>query len=486
MPTKKSNDYKIGKSGPRIYLDGASQSTPWRVDFRRKTIQKKDQRRRFATQIEAEDWAHELVAIDAAQNSKTINLANPAYQETIENIEKRVHYINEMFGHGDVTFQKVFEIGYDTLWKCIEHQYMFADKDGNIPPLNDLPLLLFQAAKENLEAKVRVADLPNVHALIDEFIAEKSSPVANKKRREPISKVTLDQWKGYIQKFLKTVYPTDDIPCPTDDRSEFVAKFIDAAVSSAGRNKGKRWSQQTKKNCAEKVCQFGAWVLEKHPDKISVNPWGKLNTFYALDDNREVSVLTNDQIRVLFKTLCSQPKFKKLIPYFSLLIFAGLRPSSEVFSPRETKRKFQWYQMQGWSKKSKRGGLLIDIPKIRKDGSKATKLRSARKAELIEPGIAWMKHAFKELPQKGQIEVTQSLLRDFKAALPFELEQDVCRHTFSSNAIAFTDDGAYWHERCGHTATVQKTHYSNPPNHEEAKEFFGLTPKAVLEKHKEI
>jgi len=477
VPKQHTDNYRIGKA--RIYRDNSTGSSYWRVDLRRKTIPKSDQRRRFRLQVEAEEWAKHLNAIDVASSMKVISVADDAYVELIQKSERRINEINVKHG-SDLSLFNVMETGISFLDATMEFRSVFEDERGKAPDDQEMLWYILNHAHENIEARKKVKEAPYISAMIDQFIDEKSSPVANRKKRKPISKSTLNEWKTTIDKFLQEeCYPLPQQKVPLKDDSEMVAKVIDSRISSSGKNKGQNWSQQTKKNVAAKISQFGNWIVKN--TQVSVNPWNSLNEFYALDDNREVSILNNNQVKTLFQNLAKEEEFKKLIPYYSLLLFAGLRPDSEVYAVKDKLRRFEWSQMQNWNKISKYNGILIDIPKYRSNGTKATKLSFARKAELIPAGVAWMKYSFESLPNKGSINITQSLLRKFKRTLPFEMPSDICRHTFSSNIIAYSDDYAYWTNRCGHSERIQKIHYSNPPNHDDATAFTKLTPTIVLD-----
>jgi integrase len=189
-------------------------------------------------------------------------------------------------------------------------------------------------------------------------------------------------------------------------------------------------------------------------------------------DAGEITVLTNDQVKVLLAAAMDY-KNGKLVPYFALATFCAIRPDELA--------RVAWEQVDLKEKQ-----LTIT--------ASAAKKRGRRVVDMPENCIAWLRaHATRKTPIRGKnwrrdFEAVQELA-GYGAATEEELAkklepklkpwpQDVLRHTgISCHYRLHGDEGltAAW---AGNSPDMIHSHYRALVSAKDAKAFFEIRPKA--------
>ena len=82
------------------------------------------------------------------------------------------------------------------------------------------------------------------------------------------------------------------------------------------------WSMTTKRNKRVYAHTFFQWVIEEK-EQIKTNP-AKFKIKVSNDDVGEIHILTNDQVKAILDECVKSDT--RMVPYFALSFFAGLRP----------------------------------------------------------------------------------------------------------------------------------------------------------------
>jgi integrase len=209
---------------------------------------------------------------------------------------------------------------------------------------------------------------------------------------------------------------------------------------------------------------FFAWCV-KH-NYCGTNPVQKIDPARVEDKEPEILSITS------VKTLLSAAKaFKNglMVPYFSLSLFAGLRPAEL--------ERIDWKDIN-------LAGKLIVIK------GEAAKLRQRRNVEMSENLIAWL------LPYRNHPIVGANWRRDFDAVRRLagfagrksefaeseklrEWPDDVLRHTAVSCHLAFHKNEGAAAAWAGHSPETAQRHYKGLVTPSDAAEFWTLTPENI-------
>jgi len=209
----------------------------------------------------------------------------------------------------------------------------------------------------------------------------------------------------------------------------------------------------------------------------------------------EISVLSPAEVQeVMRRALQMEPR---LVPYLAIGIFAGLRPENEL-------GRLDWDKINLKSR-------TITVT------GKNAKTKKKRAVPISDNLAAWLE-AVPEAERTGQIYYYRRALRRVlgqdqatKAEKRAELEaqaahegrklsgptpdetpapevlrwgQDIMRHTFGSYRQSMIQNINQLCEEMGNTPHIARAHYLNPPDPEQAAEFWAITPASVTESKK--
>ena len=495
MPRSSKNPKKRELVGVmRIYPEDFNGSSYWVADCRKKVIDKDKRKRRFKTKNEAKQFATE-------QNEVYWRRKQLQSKPIPEIDRERFHMITDKVDQFRI---KEFKAGFKgkggEVWddwdlvKAVEVAHfvvrylekMNAHAEANYS-LNDMvKIFLDEGNRANREKSGTRFD-----TAINEFLKHKASQHGGKGRRQ-LRKSTLEEWNGKLCLLKEWIGSSiiKEREQLTEERKTILSNIDNQWDSRQGR-KPKPWSPASKRKCAQKIKEFGAWLCDIEQGYCRANPFVDLPKQYDfVKDKGNILTFTNDEVRSIFKVVMEDAKLQKMIPYLAFSFFAGLRPNSEIAMPKgDNRRRFLWRQFTNktWPQT---GGYQIDIPAMIDDGNgmrPATKISTSRLAELSANGKAWIDwwatHVHKDSIPEGNVPLffSERYLRKIHD-LPKDWYADGARHTFCSNALANwnTLGVAYWTERSGHSESVFRKHYGSPRAPEDAAEYFAITPESAL------
>lgn len=209
---------------------------------------------------------------------------------------------------------------------------------------------------------------------------------------------------------------------------------------------------------------FFAWCVKRI--YCAANPVQKIDP--AKVEDTEPAILALASVKALLSAAMAY-KDGLLVPYFSLSLFAGLRPAE--------------LERVGWKDINMTGRLIV----IK---GEAAKLRKRRHVEMSENLIAWL------LPYQKHPIVGQNWRRDFDAVRRMagfagrksevaddaklqEWPDDVLRHTSISNHLAYHKHEGAAAAWAGNSPEVVQKHYKGLITPTDANEYWSLTPEKV-------
>jgi integrase len=189
---------------------------------------------------------------------------------------------------------------------------------------------------------------------------------------------------------------------------------------------------------------------------LATNPIKKIPQHRIARRRGSAKTLTATQAQALM-TYVEDYEGGKLVPYFALCLFAGIRPclrTGEILRLRPEHVK-----------------LDTCVIRIEPDVSKVNELRSV----AVQPNLAvWLKaYPLNEFPI---ILPNMQKLRA-RIAVRFGLSHDVMRHTFISMHVAKFRSLGEAALQAGNSESIIKKHYLDLKSTGEAGEFFGILPK---------
>jgi len=225
-----------------------------------------------------------------------------------------------------------------------------------------------------------------------------------------------------------------------------VEKFLNSLRAKNGTDKA---SRKTWNNYRGDLHQFFEWCSKKPQRYVSENPVSEVKRHEI--DRGHVEVLTLGQGRELMKHV-SEFKSGKLVPYFALALFAGVRPGGELEKLAASQQLVD---------------LKNQVIRITEAISKTGKTRQIK----IRPNLRkWLKRF------PGEILPT-NCDRDLKAVrAKFQLGHDVCRHTFISMHVGAFKSFADAAIESGNSEKIIRDHYLNTSAANEAKSFWQIGP----------
>ena len=326
---------------------------------------------------------------------------------------------------------------------------------------------------------------------IRQFLEFKLGPNGNKRGRTELEDTSKSEWTSFVGKHLLAWAGDDDICERKDSRSTIqnVISAIDQQKSPTGKN----WGASYKRKCADKIKQFGDWLVKN--DDLATNPYENLPGEFAFVKDKRIERYQVDDIAEMLRVLVAGDPaaaknavpLQQLLPYMIFNIFGSVRPS-DIAHRRDAQRRFKNDQLMRstrWDTKFSVPGCYLDLPMLDENNKRKGKTVS-RYGILFDPGLKWLNFWEKEF--NGGQEINEVFWgpkpdKRFKALLSKEWIDDGLRHTCCTMAVnQFVFNGAreWLADRFGHTLKVQEEFYAAPCTTAEAEAFFNLTPENVL------
>jgi len=209
----------------------------------------------------------------------------------------------------------------------------------------------------------------------------------------------------------------------------------------------------------------------------------------------EISVLSPAEVQeVMRRALQMEPR---LVPYLAIGIFAGLRPENELgrLDWDKINLKSRTITVTGKNAKTKKkravpisdnlAAWLETVPEAERAGEIYYYRRALRRVLGQEQATKAEKRAKLEAQAAREGRKLSGPTPDETPA-PEVLRwgQDIMRHTFGSYRQAVIKNINQLCEEMGNTPRIARTHYLDPPEAEQAAEFWAITPASVTESKK--
>src|ERR1700730_14051000 len=229
--------------------------------------------------------------------------------------------------------------------------------------------------------------------------------------------------------------------------AETVERFLESLRAKNGTDKARRKTWNNKRG---DLHQFFEWCRETPQRYVSANPVTDVKRFEI--DSGHVEVLTVKRCRELMDHV-TEFKGGKLGRYFSLALFAGIRPAGEGT------------QLMARPE-------LVDLEnKVIRITAAISKTGKPRQIKIRPNLLKWLKRFPGEVvPVNAENEL--NAIRK-----TFTLSHDICRHTFCSAHVMAFGSFAETAIESGNSETVIRTHYLNAIPKSQAKAFWRIEPK---------
>jgi integrase len=251
--------------------------------------------------------------------------------------------------------------------------------------------------------------------------------------------VQLKSSLGQFERFTNNGYVHEIEP-------ETIERFLQGLRAKNGTDKA---SRKTWNNYRADLHLFFEWCREKQQRYVSVNPVADIKRFKI--EREHIEVLPVETARELMEYV-SGFKGGKLVQYFSLAMFAGVRPGGEL-------------------EKLSDNPELVDLSnKVIRITPAISKTGKPRQIKIRTNLAKWLEQF------RGEILPVNSD-RELKAIRrQFGLSHDVCRHTFISMHIGAFKSFAGAAMESGNSETIIRNHYLNTSSLAEAKQFWKIEP----------
>ena len=206
----------------------------------------------------------------------------------------------------------------------------------------------------------------------------------------------------------------------------------------------------------------------------------------------EISVLSPAEVQeVMRRALQMEPR---LVPYLAIGIFAGLRPENELgrLDWDKINLKSRTITVTGKNAKTKKkravpisdnlAAWLETVPEAERAGEIYYYRRALRRVLGQEQAARQARRAKREAQAAREGRKLSGPTPDETPA-PEVLRwgQDIMRHTFGSYRQAVIKNINQLCEEMGNTPSIARAHYLDPPEAEQAAEFWAITPASVTE-----
>ena len=228
--------------------------------------------------------------------------------------------------------------------------------------------------------------------------------------------------------------------------AETVERFLQNLRAKNGTDKATR---KTWNNYRADIHLFLEWCREKPQRYVSANPVADVKRFKI--DRDHVNVLKVDQCRELMNYL-AEFKEGRLVPFFAIALFAGVRPSGELEKLSDSPQ-------------------LVDLDsKVIRITPAISKTQQSRQIKIRPNLYKWLKRYPGEIvPAKSERELT-AIRKKFK------LTHDVLRHTFISMHIGAFKSFAHAALESGNSEKIIRDHYLNVVPAVQSKAFWKIEP----------
>jgi hypothetical protein len=228
--------------------------------------------------------------------------------------------------------------------------------------------------------------------------------------------------------------------------TSMVEKFLESLRAKDGVQKA---SRKTWNNCRADLHSFFEWCKSKPQAYVMINAATDIKRFKI--DRGTVDILTAKQFEELLRYV-SEFKDGRLVRFFALALFAGIRPDGEL-------NKLA----------SKRTAIDLDngVIKLSAPMSKTGKERQVQ----IQPNLhQWLsKYDGAIFPPNHDRDIPEIRKR-------FGLTHDILRHTFVTMHIMAFDSFAQTAIQSGNSETIIRKHYLNVATNADAKRFWEIVP----------
>jgi len=225
-----------------------------------------------------------------------------------------------------------------------------------------------------------------------------------------------------------------------------VEGFLNSLRARDGVNKA---SKKSWNNTRQIVNQFFGWCKSKRC--VSENPVVDIKRFKI--DSEHIDVLPVDKCQDLMKHV-AEFKGGKLVWYFGLALFAGIRPGN-----------------RGELEKLADSPGLVDLEnKVIRITAAISKTRKARQVKIRPNLLKWLKRYPADIMP---INVHNEVVAIRKS---FNLSHDVLRHTFISSHVMAFGSFAETAIEAGNSEQIIREHYLNVITRAQAKAFWKIEP----------
>jgi integrase len=227
---------------------------------------------------------------------------------------------------------------------------------------------------------------------------------------------------------------------------ETAERFLQSLRARNGTDKA---SRKTWNNVRGELHQFFEWCREKPRRYVSTNPVTDIKRFEI--DGGHVEVLTVQRCRELMDYV-AEFKAGKLVRYFSLALFGGVRPGGEL-------------------KKLADSPESIDLEsRVIRISGKMAKTGKPRQIEIRPNLLKWLKRYPGDILPTNAYNELEAIRKTFK------LSHDVLRHTFCSAHVMAFGSFAETAIESGNSESIIRTHYLNAIPKDQAKAFWRIEP----------
>lgn len=462
----------------------------WRVDKRHKDIPKPNQRRYFNSKEDAKAYAYELherlIAIDQGKLMPESALG----ENTVEYITAQKNIIK--FNNRNTGCPLPSDCKDLTASKAVDVATQFLDavvsvnryRESGQKDLWDVATAITYL-RDNAIKEARRVNVP-LGKHIDTFLKWKLGPTGSKHGNRELEKDSKDEWNYHLGLLKK--WGGKDITRSGKEGKKTLKKVQRKISTHVYRDgSGKLWADQTRKRCAEKVKQFGMWLVKE--DIVKNNPFEHITDGYRIITRKSKEYYTVKEVEEIFVNALKGDDAREVLKQYIMTFFSTLRPS-EIAKEAST-RRLQWEQIK-WDGEDNfpiKGTVAIWMPKWT-DGKRTSKTND-RWAMLWPVGATWLKWYIKEYHDGKPIKeffYHRKALDRHRDSLSFEIGSDWPRHTSISMALKhFTTVPALQEQlsrRYGHSVDVQSGVYDAPLSTANAKKFFEMTPQKLIKKHR--
>ena len=213
--------------------------------------------------------------------------------------------------------------------------------------------------------------------------------------------------------------------------------------------RGMDCSNRTRHNLKVQMSEFFNWSVSK--EFITKNPCQNIEITV---ERKLPSILSVDEVTLLITTTLKLDP--ELIPYLTVGIFGGLRPSSEI--PTVKSSHFHFQQKQ----------LYVNSPKVKKE----------RFVPLSDNLIEWLTL----YPIKNDSLIVtnhRSRFNRIKKQSGVKWSPDIMRHSFGSYFMGKNQNIYSCSEGMGNSPSVIKRFYQRPILSDDVERFWSLSPKTM-------